>query len=107
VRHGKEGEREFGGERMVKVMRNNDGDNEWRVTYHMTDAVKITMTEKADLVDRQVDMLESVKKTVGDKVKLMHVTMFPRFLKECFKTYMTDLDVWLLDGVRRDVSREI
>jgi hypothetical protein len=80
VRHDREGERKFGGERMVKFMRNKDSDDEWRVTYHMTDPVKITMTEKADLVDRQVDMLESVRKTVGDKVKLMHVTMFPRFL---------------------------
>ncbi len=31
-------------------------------------------------MDRQVDMLENVKKTVVDKVKLMHMTMFPRFL---------------------------
>jgi hypothetical protein len=46
VRHDREGEREFGGERMVKVMGNKDGDEEWRVTYHMTDPVKTTMTEK-------------------------------------------------------------
>ncbi len=33
VKHSKEGERGFGGERHVKVMKNRDGDDEWSVTY--------------------------------------------------------------------------
>ena len=35
VRHGKKGERGFGGERVVKVTKGENGE-EWNVTYHMT-----------------------------------------------------------------------
>ncbi len=51
VRHGKEGERGFGGERLVKVKKLRDGREEWNVTYHLTDPVKISMMEKAELVE--------------------------------------------------------
>jgi hypothetical protein len=40
-------------------------------------------------------------------VRVVHVTMFPRFIDECCKGYMADEDVWLFDGIRRDVNREI
>ncbi len=33
--------------------------------------------------------------------------LFPHFVEECCKEHMTDEDVWLLDGIRRDVTREI
>ncbi len=33
--------------------------------------------------------------------------MFPRFIEECCKGHMEDEDVWLFDGIRRDVNREI
>ncbi len=106
VRHGKDGMSGFGGERQVRVTKNKDGDDEWAVTYHMTDPVRITMTEKAELVERMVDMLVDLKRMVGDEVKVMHVTMFPRFVDRCCKDHMAEEDVWLFDGIRRDVNRE-
>jgi hypothetical protein len=48
-----------------------------------------------------------VKETVGDKVDVAYVTMFPRFVRECCRDHMTDEDVWLLDGVRQDVNKDI
>jgi nucleotide-binding universal stress UspA family protein len=107
VRHGRAGERGFDGERQVRVVKNKDGEEELQVTYHMTDPVKITMTEKVELVDGMVDLMTMVKRTVGDKVTVVHVTMFPRFVEQCCRDHMTDEDVWLLDGIRRDVNREI
>jgi hypothetical protein len=107
VRHGKEGARGFGGERLVKVSRKEGGQEEWKVTYHLTDPVKINMVEKAELVDQFTDMLQKVKDVVGEKVVVAHVTMFPRFVRECCRSHMTDKDVWLLDGVRRDVNKDI
>jgi hypothetical protein len=107
VRHGKEGERGFEGERQIRIVRDRDGEDKWEVTYHMTDPVKIPMTEKIELVDSMVDMMTEVKRTVGELVKVIHVTMFPRFVEQCCKDHMTDEDVWLLDGIRRDVNREI
>jgi hypothetical protein len=106
VKHGKEGERGFGGERHVRVTKDKDGDDEWNVTYHLTDPVKITMTEKADLVEKMVDMMVDMKRTVGGEVRIVHVTMFPRFVEQCCREHMAEEDVWLLDGIRRDVNRE-
>jgi hypothetical protein len=77
------------------------------VTYHMTDPVRITMMEKMVLVEKMVDLLTEIKSTVGDGVKVIHLTMFPRFVEQCCREHMTDEDVWLLDGIRRDVNREI
>jgi hypothetical protein len=107
VRHGKEGERGFGGERLVKVKKLRDGREEWNVTYHLTDPVKISMMEKAELVEQVVDLLGQVKSLGGNNVRVIHLTMFPRFTRECCKGHMTDEDVWLLDGVRRDVNKDI
>jgi hypothetical protein len=107
VRHGKEGERGFGGERQVRVVKNRDGEDEWTVTYHMTDPVRITMTEKAELVESMVELMCEVKRTVGDEVRVLHATMFPRFVERCCGNHMTDEDVWLFDGIRRDVNREV
>jgi hypothetical protein len=106
VKHGKEGERGFGGERHVRVTKDKDGDDEWDLTYHLTDPVKITMTEKAELVEKMVDMMVDMKRTVGSEVRVVHVTMFPRFVEQCCREHMTEEDVWLLDGIRRDVNRE-
>jgi hypothetical protein len=106
VRHGRDGESGFGGERQVRVTKNKDGEDEWTVTYHMSDPVRITMTEKSELVDRMVELLVETKRTVGDEVRVMHITMFPRFVDVCCKEHMTEEDVWLLDGIRRDVNRE-
>jgi hypothetical protein len=37
----------------------------------------------------------------------LHATMFPRFVERCCGDHMTDEDVWLVDGIRRDVNREV
>ncbi len=107
VSHGTKGERGFGGERTVKVTRKENGQEEWEVRYHMTDQVKITMTQKRELVDRMTGFMEELNRVAGDGVRVVWVTIFPRFVKTCCKNHMTDEDVWLLDGVRRDVNREI
>jgi hypothetical protein len=73
----------------------------------MTDPVRITMAEKMVLVEKMVDLLTEIKSTVGDGVKVIHLTMFPRFVEQCCKDHMTHEDVWLLDGIRRDVNREV
>jgi hypothetical protein len=91
----------------VKVTKDKDGDDEWSMTYHLTDPVKITMTEKAELVEKMVDMMVDMKRTVGGEVRVVHVTMCPRFVEQCCREHMTEEDVWLLDGIRRDVNREV
>ncbi len=58
------------------------------MTNHLSDLVKINMVEKAELVDRVVDMVDKV-------------IMLPKFVREFGKSHMTDEDVWLLGGVRR------
>jgi hypothetical protein len=47
----------------------------------MTDPVKLTMTEKAELVDRQTEQIGELKDRVGEKVRVLQVTMFPRFVR--------------------------
>jgi hypothetical protein len=44
---------------------------------------------------------------VDESVRVVVVTIPPRFVKPCCKEHMTDEDAWLLDGLRRDVNREI
>ncbi len=83
VRHRKEGERGFEGERQVRIVRNREGDDERHMTYHMTDPVKIPMTENVELVDRMVELMAEVKRTMGEEVRVIHVTMFPRFIEQC------------------------
>jgi hypothetical protein len=106
-RHGKEGQQGFRGERQVRVLKTRDGDDEWTVAYDMTDPVRITMVEKMELVEKMVDLLIEIKRTVGESVKVVHMTMFPRFVDQCCRDHMTEEDVWLLDGIRRDVNREV
>ncbi len=107
VVHGKEDERGFAGEREVRIVKKEDGEEDWTVRYHMTDPVKITMAEKVELVDRMVNFVDDVRSMLEETVKVVMVTVPPRFLKPCCKDHMTEEDVWLLDGLRRDVNREI
>jgi hypothetical protein len=107
VVHGKEGEHGFAGEREVRIAKKVNGEEDWTVQYHLTDPVKITMAEKVEMVDRMVNFMEDVMKMVGEGTKVMVVTVVPRFVKPCCKDHMTEEDVWLLDGLRRDVNREI
>jgi hypothetical protein len=81
VRRGKKGGRGFGGERNVKVRKLKSGKEECNVTYHLTDPVKINMVEKAELVERFVELLHQVKQIGGANVRVLHLTMFPRFLR--------------------------
>jgi hypothetical protein len=107
VIHGKEGERGFAGEREVRIVRRQNGEEDWSVRYHLTDPVKITMAEKAELVDKVVTFVEDIRDMTDDKVRVVVLTIPPRFVKPCCRDHMTDEDVWLLDGLRRDVNREI
>jgi hypothetical protein len=107
VIHGKEGERGFAGEREVRIVRRVNGEEDWSVRYHLTDPVKITMAEKAELVDKVVTFVEDIRDMTDDKVRVVVLTIPPRFVKPCCRDHMTDEDVWLLDGLRRDVNREI
>jgi hypothetical protein len=107
VVHGKEDERGFAGEREVRIVRKENGEEDWTVRYHLTDPVKITMAEKVELVDRMVNFVEEVRGMVGEKAKVVVVTVPPRFVKPCCKEHMTEEDMWLLDSLRRDVNREI
>jgi hypothetical protein len=50
---------------------------------------------------------DEVKRLVGDEVRVLHATMFPRFVERCCDDHMMDEDVWLFDGIRRDVNREV
>jgi hypothetical protein len=107
VRHDKEGERGFGEERVVRIVRKGGGKEAWQVKNHLTDPVKISNVVKAEPVERMVDMVDKVKKTMVDRVTVVNVSKMLRFVRECCKSHMTDEDVWLLNGVRRDVKKEI
>ncbi len=65
--------------------------------YHRNNPVKISIIEKVELVDRVGDMVMEILKTVGDSVRVIHTTIFPRFFHVCCKLHMTDEKVWLLD----------
>jgi hypothetical protein len=107
VVHGKEDERGFADEREVRIVRKENGEEDWTVRYHLTDPVKITMAEKVELVDRLVTFVEEVRDVLSDKVRVVMLTVLPRFVKPCCREHMTEEDVWLPDGLRRDVNREI
>jgi hypothetical protein len=44
---------------------------------------------------------------LSHEVRIVHVTMFPSFVEQCCREHMTEEDVWLMDGIRRDVNREV
>jgi hypothetical protein len=64
-------------------------------------------TEKVELVDRLVTFVEDIRDMLDDKVRVAVLTVPPRFVRPCCREHMTEEDVWLLDGLRRDVNREI
>jgi hypothetical protein len=74
VIHGKEGWRGSGRERDLKVTRKESWEEEWTVRYQLTDPVKITMTEKVELVEKMVNFVGEVTRVVN---------MSTRFLKTC------------------------
>jgi hypothetical protein len=42
---------------------------------------KMTMTEKAELVDRQTELTGELKDRVGEELRVLQVTIFPRFVR--------------------------
>ncbi len=54
----------------------------------MTSPVKISMVEKAELVERTVDFMGKMKDRVGETTGVLYMTMLPRFAREClYKRY--------------------
>ncbi len=86
--HGKEDERGFAGEREVRIVRKENGEEDWTVRYHLTDPVKITMAEKVELVDRLVTFVEEVRDMMSDKVRVVMLTVPPRFVKPCCRDHI-------------------
>ncbi len=41
------------------------------------------------------------------EAEISYLTMFPRFVKVCCQDHMTEEDVCMMDGIRRDVDRDI
>ncbi len=80
------------------MVRTKEGENERRLTDHMTDPVKISVVEEAELVDRMVNFMSPVEDKVDQTTKVIHSTTLPWFVRECCKNHMTGEDVWLLDG---------
>ncbi len=50
--------------------------------FHLTEPVRITMTERRGLVDRLVDMVDRIKEVRGAE-DVNYVTMFPRYVTRC------------------------
>ena len=107
VEHGREGMRGFWPERKVSVRRDREsGVDEWDVTYHMTDPKKITMSEKRVLVDK-VTMVVREAQTRFPWADVVYVTIFPRHVDRCCNRHMTENDVIVADGIRREVDRDV
>ncbi len=60
---------------MVKIVQKGGGKEEWQLRYQVPDPVKISMVKKTELKDRLVDMVDKVKRIVGDRVKVVYVSM--------------------------------
>ncbi len=107
VEHGDRGSRGFGPERKVIVKRTRCGTETELVTrYHMTEPRKIAMAERRDLVDRMVRLARGTQ-TLFPWAEVSYLTMFPRHVEPCYQVHMSPEDVWVMDGVRRDVDKDI
>jgi hypothetical protein len=105
--HGDGDRRGFFPERKVLVKRNAaTGEQEWVSSYHMTEPRKISMAERRGLVDRFAGMIRTIQVSCPE-AEINYLTMFPRFAKVCCHDHMTEEDVFMMDGVRRDVDRDI
>ncbi len=107
VEHGVGESRGFKPERKVRVVTDSrKGKQEMDITFHMTDPRKIAMCERRKVVDSVTKVWSEIRKTFPD-AKVTYLTMFPRFVKECCDTHMTKDDVVVIDGIRRDVDKDI
>jgi hypothetical protein len=107
VEHGLGENRGFGPERQVKVEINqSNGETEWVTRFHLTNPRKIGMVERRDLVDRMVRLIRGTQ-AIFPWAEVSYLTMFPRHVELCCGDHMTTEDIWLMDGARRDVDRDI
>jgi hypothetical protein len=90
----------FGGDSVAKVVQKHAN--------HLTAVVKISMVNwKGGTGGEGCGSAGKTEQLAGDKVGIMHMTMFPQFQRVCLKNLITDEDVWLLYDVPRDMNREI
>jgi hypothetical protein len=107
VEHGKEGQRGFRPERKVTVKKDMvSRKKEREVSYHMMEPRRISMCERRELVDGVVVTVREVL-TVFLGTEVWYVTVFPRFVDRCCAEHMTGDDVVVMDGIRRDVDRDV
>jgi hypothetical protein len=105
--HGEDDRRGFFPERKVLVKKNlSTGEQEWVSSYHMTEPRKISMAERRGLVDRFAGMIRTMQVSCPE-AEINYLTMFPRFAKVCCQDHMTEEDVFMMDGIRRDVDKDI
>jgi len=74
----------------------------------MTDPMRVSLTERRDLIDRTVDMVRGLKdRSPGSEV--VYLTMFPRHVTRCCKArdHMTEDDCMTMLGFRRGVDSEV
>jgi hypothetical protein len=64
------------------------------------------MCERRKVVDGVTKVWAEVRKTFPE-AEVTYLTMFPRFVVECCDTHMTKDDVVVIDGIRRDVDKDI
>jgi hypothetical protein len=105
VIHGTGEGRGFRTERKVVVVRKEvlTGEQEWDVRYHMTDPRRISMSERRG---QTVGLIRNIQECLPES-QVCYVSMFPRHVTSCCMEHMTDDDVWVVDGIRRDVDKDI
>jgi hypothetical protein len=107
VEHGVGDCRGFKPERKVRVLTDRrKGTQELDISYHMTDPRKIAMCERRKIVDSVTKVWTEVG-NIFPNADVTYLTMFPRFVVECCDTHMTKDDVVVIDGIRRDVDKDI
>jgi hypothetical protein len=105
--HGKGNDKGFGPERTVVVRKDVvTGVQEWVTRYHMTDPKHISMADRRTLVDRTVSLIRGAQATFPMS-EVNYLSMFPGHVTVCWSDHMTEEDVWMMDGIRREVDREV
>jgi hypothetical protein len=62
--------------------------------------------ERHELVDNVAIMISEVRQTFP-MAEVTYLTMFPRHIEKCCDRHVTEDDVVLMDGIRREVDRDI
>jgi len=109
VKHGVGDRRGHCPERTVLVERDGTGKVKTVGTrYHMTEPVRVTLTERRDLTMRTVGLVEEVSDVTGAD-DVLYVTMFPRHVDKCCNRegHMTDGDCLTVASVRIDLDKDI